>query len=311
MEKMAQRGVDAALRLRTWLLNQQVVTSTVLPRVPRRVRWALREAYFRPVDYLERRTGRDHNGLVPPDSRNFTGSAGDFRQGGEALVRRLTALGLLTPSSRVLDIGCGLGRLAVPLTSVLADEGSYDGLDIVASGIEWCKENIEPLNPSFHFALADIYNSEYNQSGRLKASEYVFPYEDATFDLVVLVSVFTHMLPEDVEHYLAEIARVTRPGGSSYATFYLINGSSLELMEAGKGSLRFKYDFGPYWLVSPKVSPELSVGYDESYVRQLYAGCGLELTDDSPLLGGWCGRPGLGWQASALGDQDVVVATRA
>ena len=46
-----------------------------------------------------------------------------------------------------------------------------------------------------------------------KASEYTFPYEDGEFDVVVLTSVFTHMLPDDVAHYLDEIARVLKPGG--------------------------------------------------------------------------------------------------
>ena len=37
----------------------------------------------------------------------------------------------LSPDHRVLDIGCGTGRMAIPLTSFLSKKGSYEGFDIV------------------------------------------------------------------------------------------------------------------------------------------------------------------------------------
>ena len=54
--------------------------------------------------------------------------------------------------------------------------------------------------PNYTFTLADIYNKEYNPAGRLKASEYRFPFDDETFDLVVLGSVFH---PHAPGHYIA------------------------------------------------------------------------------------------------------------
>jgi len=44
--------------------------------------------------------------------------------------------------------------------------------------------------------------------GTVAASEFVFPFADASFDFVSLASVFTHMLPVDLEHYAGQIARV-------------------------------------------------------------------------------------------------------
>jgi SAM-dependent methyltransferase len=300
------RIVSGSMALRSWLLKQPTFTSKVLPAIPRPIRWGLRKAYFTPVEWMDRRA-HDGKGLVPPRSKIFTGSVEGFEQSGTRLVNQLVELNGLRADSDVLDIGSGMGRLAVPLTRFLNDNGSYEGLDIVASGVEWCSANITTDYPAFRFTLADVYNREYNPSGHFPASEYRFPYSDDSFDLAVLFSVFTHMLVDDMENYVSEISRVLRPGGRCFATYFLINDESRELMKSGASSLVFNHDFGNYWTVS-KRTPELSVGYDEGYVRQLYHGKGL-FSDLEVHFGGWCGREPLWSPESGLGDQDLVLAT--
>src|SRR5215213_471304 len=128
---------------RSWLLKQQWFTSRLLPALPRSLRWTLRRLYFLPSDLIERvLSNRDE--LVPPRSSIFTGSVDDFRSSGEALVRRLAHAGYLTPESKVLDIGSGMGRVAVALISYRDGTGSYQGLDIVPSGITWCASTSPP-----------------------------------------------------------------------------------------------------------------------------------------------------------------------
>src|SRR5262249_40160156 len=70
----------------------------------------------------------------------------------------------LTPTSSVLDIGCGCGRNAFALTHYLSAEDAYVGFDIVPALIEWGREDITPLCPEFHFQPADLFNSDYNPS---------------------------------------------------------------------------------------------------------------------------------------------------
>jgi SAM-dependent methyltransferase len=301
------RIVSILPRLRTWLLKQSVFTSTVLPAIPRPIRWMLRRLYFLPLDVVDRLLGRVEE-MVPPKSEIFAGSVDGFKRSGQTLVQRLIDFAGLEPASRILDVGCGMGRLAVPLTEYLHESGSYDGLDIVESGIRWCNTNIASKYPNFHFVLADVFNKEYHPKGHFKPSEYQFPYADETFDLVILISVFTHMLPDDMEHYVAEIGRVLKTGGRCFATYFLINDESRQLMQSGEASLRFKHDHGSHWLVNTKV-PELSVGYDEQYARDVYERCGFS-SEKTVYYGGWCGRPPFWSQASGLGDQDVVFTTK-
>jgi SAM-dependent methyltransferase len=134
----------------------------------------------------------------------------------------LRVYGGLQQDSRVLEIGCGLGRIAFPLRYVLT-EGSYSGFDICGYKIKFLKETFELAHPNFSFAHADIHNTEYNPKGVLPASGYSFPYADGSFDLVYAASVFTHMLPENTAHYFQEAGRVLRPGGCCLFSFFLLD----------------------------------------------------------------------------------------
>lgn len=297
---------------RRWLLNQPLFTSTILPRMPRWLRWALRSAYVAPLDLLDRLGGK-RDPLVPPHALRFTGQAGDdFVEISQPLVDALTAAAGLTESSKVLDIGSGIGALAIPLTRVLSAEGSYDGLDPVRSGIDWCASRITPRFPNFRFTHADVANAEYNPRGKIDPAEYVLPYADDSFDVVVLYSVFTHMGEAEMEHYVAEIARVLRPGGKVLASYLLINEETRESTEAGRGMYRYEYHDGNHWQLTESMKvPELNIAYDEPYVQNLYAACGLVL-EHGVYYGQWSGLPARSEEGQPVLDiyQDAVIATK-
>jgi SAM-dependent methyltransferase len=298
-----QHALDLLYATRAALLRQQWFTSRVLPAIPRPLRWSLRRLYFLPSDLADRFSDRKGE-LLPPKSRIFTGSVDDFKKSGDAVAQRLVEHAGLTSASAVLDIGCGIGRVAIPLTRYVTD-GRYEGLDIVADGIDWCQENITTKYPNFRFTLADVFNKEYHPHGRAEAKDYRFPYPDDTFDIVVLTSVFTHMLPPEVEHYMSEIVRVLRPGARCYITHLLVDEISETSMQGGLSTIRFKHHIPPYWLIDEKV-PELSVGYDASYVRALHARHGMD-QDFRVLYGTWSGRPLEGPAPDFA--QDIVLAS--
>jgi SAM-dependent methyltransferase len=236
--------------------------------IPSSVKPTARRIYHLPADVLDSVLGR-RKPLTPPKGRIFFGG-GDFDKIGEEYFRYFVELGDLKPDERVLDVGCGIGRMAVPLTGYLDDQGSYEGFDVFPEGIRWCQENITPTYPNFRFRVADIRNKEYNPGGRFAASEYEFPYEDESFDFVLLTSVFTHLLPDEVENYLSEIRRVLAPGGRCLASFFLLNEESLGSIRSGASTINFRHDFGEY-RTKDKDTPEAAIAYPEDYIRSLYA----------------------------------------
>ncbi len=259
--------------------------------------------YF-PKDTLDLLLGR-RDSLTPPTRlMRFDGSrdALDFKRNGEKFLRYFVELCDLKPDERILDVGCGIGRKAVPLTKYLDENGSYEGFDIVPAGIDWCRKKISTRYPNFHFQLADVFNKLYNPQGKYEASEYRFPFEDESFDFVVLASVFTHMLPEGVENYFSEISRVLKRGGRCFITFFLLNTESSKLINAKRSALDFKYEMGKYRTTNAD-TPEDAVCYEESFIFDLYEKHRLKINE--PIhYGSWCGREDF------FSYQDIIIATK-
>jgi SAM-dependent methyltransferase len=208
-------------------------------------------------------------------------------------------LGGLQPDHHVLEPGCGTGRIAVALTSYLTPEGSYDGFDVVADAVDWCVANITQDHPNFRFRHVDVRNPAYNPDGVLEPGEFSFPYPDGAFDFVFLTSVFTHMLPADVRHYLTEIRRVLRPACRCLMTFFLLNEHALEAIRAGRTHRRFEHEGDGYFYDIEKVH-EGAVAYRADDVLGFLYEAGFELP--IPIqYGRWGGRP-----EQAFG-QDIVV----
>ena len=258
-----------------------------------------------PGDALGRLTGSRLTGkqgrMEPPRYKSY--AYGDhFTAIGNEFLRHFVELGRLTPDDRVLDVGCGIGRMAVPLTQYLSPMGEYWGFDIVDDGIDWCKRNISPEYGNFHFDLVDVKNGSYRRQGQQPASTYRFPYPDGFFDFAYACSVFTHMLTSDMANYLSEMSRVLKPGSRCLATFFLLNSESRALAGSGLSALKLVETGSGYQTVSRR-EPERALAFEEESIRQIYDQSGLYVVD--PIYyGTWCGR------ASGRSGQDIVVAVR-
>jgi SAM-dependent methyltransferase len=110
------------------------------------------------------------------------------------------------------------------------------------------------------------------------------------------------MLPDGVEHYVSEVARVLKPGGRCLISMFLLNEESLAWLAAGRGRARFDHDFGDYrvWLVE---KPEAVVAYTVEYVRDVFRRHGF--TPRQPDYGRWAGP---NRSLTNTDGQDVVVA---
>lgn len=135
---------------------------------------------------------------------------------GKYEVEELFAKGIISEGDRILDIGCGIGRLAVHLAHRTV---TYVGIDPLRDCIEFAKEAFaEYPNCSFHHI--DLQNSFYRLSGADPAL-LRFPFKDASFDAVLAVSLFTHFESEaECRRYIREIHRVLKEDGSSYSTWF-------------------------------------------------------------------------------------------
>lgn len=240
------------------------------------------------------------NGLPPKSLQLMVG--GDYQAVGDEFYGYLLGDAGLKPDERVLDVGCGCGRIALPLTKYLSPAGSYEGFDIMPPLVNWCQRRISRRHPNFRFHLADVHNPVYHPAGRQQPHAYRFPFESASFDCVFLTSVFTHMLPAGLETYLSEISRVLRPGGRTLITFFLLNDESRKLIDQGRSSQPFRHPHDECLVVQPE-APEAAIAYPEETVRRLHAEHGLDLC--GPILyGNWCGRE------NGRSYQDIVLAER-
>jgi SAM-dependent methyltransferase len=175
---------------------------------------------------------------LPPHRYRRIGP-GDFRERGKTLAELLVRNGL-EPDHRVLDIGCGIGRVALALTNVLSERGCYEGFDVDPVAIRWCQEHITPRHPRFRFTHANVMARRYNR-GEAPAAQYRFPYPDATFDFAFATSVFTHLEMDAAVHYFRETHRVLRPGGLVVATAFIDDGRPTKFeFPVDRGTYRLK-----------------------------------------------------------------------
>lgn len=209
----------------------------------------------------------------------------------------------LKRSDRVLDVGCGCGRVAIPLTGYLTT-GSYDGFDVAADLVQWAVEHITPRHPNFRFRHVDIYNDFYNPAGTGKASEFAFPYAAQSFDFAFLNSVFTHMLYEEATRYFGELARTLKPGGIALISFFILNAESARLIESHSSRLQFRHGHDHGLRIEDRRKPAAAVAYPEPSVRSLLFKNGFVL-EEPILFGSWCGR------SRGVSFQDYVVVRKA
>jgi len=244
---------------------------------------------------------RGDEGLMPPRRLSFVGR-GDFERTGNEYLAHFQELGDLQPGDRVLDMGCGIGRMAIPLMGCLDDSGSYAGFDVGRAMIRWCQREISGRRPDFEFEWAPVYNQKYNPFGSIAGAEFRFPYEDGSFDFVFATSLFTHLVRAETEHYLRETARVLRPGGTCLLTVFALDEQAEREMAAGRTSFDFRHPIEGGFTTDPS-QPEEAIAFAAADLREMLTAAALEVRE--PIhFGLWSNHSG------APAGQDIVVARR-
>lgn len=106
----------------------------------------------------------------------------------------------LQPDHVLVDVGCGSGRLTIPLSR--EHPGGYLGTDLVEELLDYARARCE--RPDWRFALVDHLE---------------IPAADESADMVCFFSVLTHVLHEHSYLYLEEARRVLKPGGRIVFSF--------------------------------------------------------------------------------------------
>lgn len=257
----------------------------------------VKQAEFFALDCLDkagleiRRSRRSSNPLVPPYYiRSLVGNYDypeHYIKVSNEFAGYFKDMCGLKPNSRVLDVGCGCGHLAMPLVQYIDKITVYDGFDIDPVLVKWATKHITKKYLNFHFWLADVYNKHYNPGGKCKVNEYKFPWLSDTFDLVHLASVFTHMERAGMENYLREISRVLKKGGRLLVSYFLLNKLSDELTKQGLADYNFEFYRADYRIIDNKF-PKSAVAYNEQYILDIIKCCGFNISNI--YYGSWCGR---------------------
>jgi SAM-dependent methyltransferase len=163
--------------------------------------------------------------LPPPDMRSrmcgseYASNEFFLDSGSEEARRLISRLGY-TKDSHVVEIGSGLGRLAIGLIRE-AGPVEYWGFDANKSWIEWCRKHIARNHPSYRFIHVDVENDLYNPQGAVVGGDFRFPLPDGHADIVYMWGVFTNIRLNDARIYVAEISRLLRDGGRVFLTAFV------------------------------------------------------------------------------------------
>ncbi len=199
----------------------------------------------------------------------------------------------LRAGQRLLDIGCGSGRLARGLYGWFGDH--FVGVDIVPELIEYCRRTY----PRYRFELLDLESDYYNPTSEGSPADVRLDFPDGSFDVITMFSVLTHVTKDVTNRYFQESRRLLAPGGSLFFTCFLLNEAARHSPTAHR---RFPYRNAEGCYHEDEQVVSAGVAYEEGTIHSLLADHRLSVVYQES--GTWRGHTGLAYQ-------DVVIAQRA
>ena len=159
--------------------------------------------------------------------------------------------------TRVLDFGCGCGRLARQMMLQRHPPDEYCGLDLNKAAIEWCAENLSPHRSRFTFRHLDIRNPQFNPNAAHERVPLLVPMDHYT--LVIAHSVFTHIIERDVEFYFEECAAALALDGLFWSTWFVFDKRYFPVLQSFQNSLYINLQ-----------DPSNAVWYDVGFINDLH-----------------------------------------
>jgi SAM-dependent methyltransferase len=181
-------------------------------------------------------------------------------QGAESITRILDRNGYpISRMSRILDFGCGCGRIARHWRKL--HETKVYGSDLNPRLVEWARRNLRFAD----FAANGLHSQ--------------LAYSENSFDLVYAVSVFTHLSDTLQRWWIDELVRILRPGGLLLITvkgrdlWHELSTEELDRFQQGELVVKERETSG---------SNYCAAFHPDTYVRNILA-TGLEVLEHEPV----------------------------
>ena len=101
---------------------------------------------------------------------------------------------------RILDWGCGPGRIIRHLPGAIGNGCEYFGTDYNKKSIEWCSQNLSNIKFNLNTLVAQL------------------PYPDNYFGVIYGISIFTHLSEQLHVDWYKELFRILKPKGIMFLT---------------------------------------------------------------------------------------------
>lgn len=101
---------------------------------------------------------------------------------------------------RILDWGCGPGRIIRHLPKVIGNDCEYYGTDYNKKSIDWCSKNLAEIQLNYNSLTAQL------------------PYDDNFMDVIYGISIFTHLSEQLHYDWYNELYRILIPNGIMFLT---------------------------------------------------------------------------------------------
>jgi SAM-dependent methyltransferase len=211
-------------------------------------------------------------------------------------------------STRLLDFGVGIGRVALAVLQRRPEVQAIAGLDIVPKLVDFCNATIASEFPNTSFELLADQNEHYERfkhEARAKSREEIAKASGDSFDVAYAFSVFTHIDKGDFVSLLKFVRSLLKPGGRFLFTAFILTPFSRATLGLGWTFPPFKdltfEDDGAVFIGNPEDRLAF-IGYDIGRIEAMIFEAGLIPT--AIEYGDWRGG------SLAQSYQDVIVCRR-
>ena len=203
---------------------------------------------------------------------------------------------------QILDIGCGAGLVLNAINQFIGKNGSYTGIDVMKSEIDFCKKHYPKKFKFFHIETKNNYYSPK------QGKNIAWKFFDNSFDVITAISVWTHLNEIDARFYINEVSRVLKINGKAFITFFSLDEDyenflkkDLNLKSNFHNQTRLQYvynkkayDSDNWFCTSWAKVPERAIAVNYNALKEMFDKSNLKITKH--YKGTWKEVPGVFFQ---------------